>query len=70
MRYQSASADQPVDIYARVSRKGDREQRSTDGQVAASRAVLAERGLPEGKAHVDDGRSAWNPRVARKAGTS
>jgi len=56
----------PVDIYARVSRKGDREQRSTSGQAGACRAVLAERGLAEGLVHVDDGRSAWNPRVHRE----
>src|SRR5260370_21880417 len=55
-----------VDIYARVSRKGDKEQRSTSGQVGVCRAVLAERGLAEGLVHVDDGRSAWNPRVHRE----
>lgn len=56
----------PVDIYARVSRKGDKEQRSTGGQVAVCRSVLVERGLPEGETFVDDGTSAWNPRVTRK----
>ena len=55
----------PIDTYARVSRKGDKEQRSTSGQVGACRAVLAERELTEGMAHVDDGRSAWNPKVKR-----
>jgi hypothetical protein len=54
----------PIDIYARQSRKGDK-QKSTPGQVAACRLVLQERGMPEGKTHVDDGRSAWNPRVRR-----
>ena len=56
----------PVDIYARVSRKGDKDQRSTTSQVAYCRGVLAERGLPEGLPFVDDGRSAWNPRVVRQ----
>jgi site-specific DNA recombinase len=56
----------PVDIYARLSRKGDKEQRSTSGQVGACRAVLAERGLAAGEVFVDDGKSAWNPRVERK----
>src|SRR6266496_2818047 len=56
----------PIDIYARLSRKGDKEQRSTSGQAGACRAVLAERELAEGLVHVDDGRSAWNPRVHRE----
>jgi DNA invertase Pin-like site-specific DNA recombinase len=55
----------PIDTYARVSRLGDKEQRSTAGQIEACRAVLADRGLPAGVVHVDDGRSAWNPRVKR-----
>src|SRR5258708_36093311 len=55
----------PVDIYARQSRKGDKQQRSTSGQVGACRAVLAGRELAAGEVHVDDGRSAWNPRVHR-----
>jgi glycine/D-amino acid oxidase-like deaminating enzyme/DNA invertase Pin-like site-specific DNA recombinase len=55
----------PIDIYARRSRKGDRQQRSTSGQVQACRSTLAERDLPAGEMHVDDGRSAWNPRVHR-----
>jgi site-specific DNA recombinase len=56
----------PVDIYARLSRKGDKEQRSTSGQVGACRAVLAEREVTAGEVFVDDGKSAWNPRVERK----
>jgi len=56
----------PIDIYARVSRKGDKQQRSTDGQVAACCAILAERDLPEGETLVDDGKSAWNPSVVSK----
>jgi site-specific DNA recombinase len=28
-------------------------------------AILGERGLPVGEVHIDDGRSAWNPRVHR-----
>jgi len=55
----------PVDVYARQSRKGDK-QKSTPGQVAACRAVLAGRGLPPGEVHVDDGKSAWNAKVKRK----
>src|SRR5689334_12936792 len=54
----------PVDIYARQSRKGDK-QKSTPGQVAACRAELAGRGLPAGAVHVDDGKSAWNAKVKR-----
>ena len=54
-----------VDVYARVSHKGDKEQKSTSGQVQVCKAVLAERGLPEGVTHVDDGKSAWNPKVDR-----
>jgi site-specific DNA recombinase len=56
---------QVIDIYARVSRKGDKEQRSTTGQVASCRAVLRDRGLSAGLVLVDDGRSAWNPSVVR-----
>ena len=55
----------PIDVYARVSRKGDKEQRSTTGQVQVCSSVLTERGLPAGEVRVDDGRSAWNPRVRR-----
>ena len=55
----------PVDVYARVSRLRDRNQTSTPAQVASCRAVLEERGLPVGEIHVDDGRSAWNPKVRR-----
>src|SRR5260221_2515803 len=56
----------PIDIYARVSRAGDKEQRSTSGQVGVCRSVLAERELPAGEVLIDDGKSAWNPRVVRK----
>jgi site-specific DNA recombinase len=64
---QASIAGRPevIDVYARVSRKGDRNQRSVSGQVAASRAVLAARGLTAGEVLKDDGRSAWNPRVKR-----
>jgi site-specific DNA recombinase len=61
----STATTGPVDIYARRSAKGDKKQRSTAGQVQSCKAVLAERGLPAGKVHVDDGRSAWNPKVSR-----
>jgi site-specific DNA recombinase len=55
----------PVDVYARRSAKGDKTQRSTSGQVQVCRAILTERGLLVGQVHVDDGRSAWNPKVER-----
>jgi DNA invertase Pin-like site-specific DNA recombinase len=56
-----------IDIYARVSQKkrNDERERSPEGQVAACRAVLVERGLTEGKVWIDPGRSAWNPKVTR-----
>jgi site-specific DNA recombinase len=63
--YMTIPSGKPVDIYARRSRKGDKELRSTSGQVHACKGVLAERGLSAGETHVDDGRSAWNPRVHR-----
>ena len=62
----TAQTTGPIDVYARLSRKGDKEQRSTSGQVGACRAVLAERGLAAGEVLVDDGKSAWNPRTVRK----
>ncbi|MGH3226817.1 MAG: recombinase family protein [Streptosporangiaceae bacterium] len=55
----------PIDIYARVSHKGDKQQRSTGGQVQECKGILAERDLSVGQVHVDDGRSAWNPQVKR-----
>jgi site-specific DNA recombinase len=55
----------PIDIYARRSRAGDREQRSTGGQVAACIAILEERGLPIGQTFVDEGKSAWRKDVRR-----
>jgi len=64
-RQDQDGAARPVDIYARVSRAGDREMRSTGGQVEACRSVLAGRELPEGQTFIDDGKSAWNPAVVR-----
>jgi DNA invertase Pin-like site-specific DNA recombinase len=55
----------PIDIYARVSRKGDKRQRSIEGQVGECKARLAELGLPAGETHRDEGRSAWSPCVRR-----
>jgi site-specific DNA recombinase len=55
----------PIDIYARVSHKGDKEQRSTSGQVQVCKGILADRDLPVGRVHVDDGRSAWDPAAER-----
>jgi DNA invertase Pin-like site-specific DNA recombinase len=54
-----------LDIYGRVSRLGDERQRSTEGQVCDCTARIAERGARVGEVHVDNGRSAWNPRVHR-----
>ena len=56
----------PIDVYTRVSRKGDKRQRSVTGQAADCRAALADRGLSPGEVWTDDGRSAWNPRVKRR----
>ncbi|RMI28971.1 recombinase family protein [Nocardia stercoris] len=56
-----------LDIYARVSRVGDDRQRSTGGQVGDCRVRVAEHGATVGEVFVDQGRSAWNPRVRRKA---
>jgi site-specific DNA recombinase len=54
-----------IDVYARVSRASDERQRSVKGQVDDCAGRLAERGLRPGKVHVDNSRSAWNPRVHR-----
>lgn len=54
-----------IDIYARQSRLRDKDQTTTASQVAVCRAELAERDLPAGQVHVDDGRSAWDPKVVR-----
>jgi DNA invertase Pin-like site-specific DNA recombinase len=56
----------PIDIYARQSRKGDKEQRTTDSQASFCRTILVEKGLLEGETFKDDGKSAWNPKVVRK----
>lgn len=56
----------PIDIYARVSRKGDERQLSPLGQLADCRARLADLGMTPGAEHMDDGKSAWSPRVHRK----
>jgi DNA invertase Pin-like site-specific DNA recombinase len=56
----------PIDVYARVSRKGDERQRSTAGQVSDCKASLLDRGLPIGEVFVDNGTSAWDPKVRRK----
>jgi len=54
-----------IDVYARVSRAGDKLQRSTAGQVADCKIRLEERGLVLGVVHKDEGRSAWNQAVRR-----
>jgi len=54
-----------LDVYARVSRLGDERQRSTDGQVEDCTARVNDLSASVGEVHVDDGRSAWNPRVHR-----
>jgi len=54
-----------LDIYARLSRKGDDRQLSTRGQVRHCRARVADAGHAVGEVFIDDGKSAWNPRVRR-----
>jgi DNA invertase Pin-like site-specific DNA recombinase len=55
-----------LDLYARVSRKGDARRRSMEGQIAASRRRAEALGAQVGEVFdKDDGRSAWNPRVKR-----
>jgi len=54
-----------IDVYARVSRLRDKDQTSTTSQVMVCRAALVERGLPVGKVHIDDGKSAWDPKITR-----
>src|SRR5260370_2406559 len=56
----------PIDIYARVSRLKDKDQTTTASQVAVCRSELGERGLDVGRVWVDDGKSAWDPKVVRK----
>jgi DNA invertase Pin-like site-specific DNA recombinase len=60
-----AAPTAPIDVNARVSRKGDEKQRSTAGQVADCKASLEDRGLPVGEVFVDQGKSAWDPRIRR-----
>jgi DNA invertase Pin-like site-specific DNA recombinase len=59
------SVSDVLDIYGRVSRASDDRQRSTAGQVDDCMIRVAERGAKVGETHVDNGRSAWNPRVKR-----
>lgn len=54
-----------IDIYARVSKLADKDKTTTASQVAVCRGILDERGLERGEIHIDDGKSAWNPRVYR-----
>lgn len=55
-----------LDLYARVSRKGDARRRSMEGQTAANRRRAEQLGAKVGEVlDRDDGRSAWNPRVKR-----
>jgi DNA invertase Pin-like site-specific DNA recombinase len=56
-----------LDVYGRVSRVGDDRQRSTTGQVADCKLRIEEHGSTVGLVLVDEGRSAWNPRVHRPA---
>lgn len=58
--------DGPIDIYARQSKKTDPDQTTTASQIAVCRAELEERGLTIGEVWIDDGTSAWNPKVYRK----
>ncbi|MDG4792420.1 recombinase family protein [Micromonospora sp. WMMD1082] len=54
-----------LDIYARVSRLGDKRMRSTSGQADDCKARITELGAQVGEILTDEGRSAWNPRVRR-----
>lgn len=54
-----------LDIYTRVSRKGDERQLSTRGQAKYCRVVVQERGAEVGEVLEDNGKSAWNPRTIR-----
>lgn len=55
-----------LDLYARVSQKGDARRRSMEGQTAANRRRAEQLGATVGEVFdKDDGRSAWNPRVKR-----
>ncbi|MFF0494735.1 recombinase family protein [Nocardia sp. NPDC004068] len=60
-------SDVTLDIYARVSRVGDERQRSPEGQVEDCESRVAELGARVGEVLVDNGRSAWNPRVRRRS---
>lgn len=62
-----AAKKKPVlDLYARVSQKGDARRRSMGGQTEANRRRAEELGATVGEVFdKDDGRSAWNPRVKR-----
>lgn len=61
----TSQGSKPIDIYGRVSRASDERMRSTTGQVEDCRARLDDLDLPLGMVHVDNSRSAWNPRVRR-----
>ena len=54
-----------LDLYARVSRKGDARRRSVAGQIAANRRRAEQLSASIGETFIDDGKSAWNPRVKR-----
>jgi site-specific DNA recombinase len=56
-----------LDVYGRVSALGDARQRSTTGQAADCIARIHDRGARVGEVHIDEGRSAWNPKVKRPA---
>lgn len=54
-----------LDVYARVSRAGDKRQRPIEGQVEDCTARLDDLNAVLGEVHKERGRSAWNPRVKR-----
>lgn len=54
-----------LDIYTRVSRKGDENQISVRGQARHCRVACAEKGAQVGEVLTDDGKSAWNTAVVR-----
>lgn len=54
-----------LDIYTRVSRKGDERQLSVRGQAKHCRSVVAKAGAEVGQEFSDPGKSAWRKGVRR-----
>lgn len=56
-----------LDSYARESRRGDKRRLSVTGQHASNEQRIADLGAVLGERLDDQGKSAWNPDVQRKA---